>query len=714
MSILIIVESPVKIKKLLQILGSKYKIEASNGSIRDLDKKTMSINFENHFEPIYVITKPDVVKKLKEAMKNVDTLYIGSDLDYEGSAIGQSYLDILKPKHHKRLIFNSITKEAVLNAVKNAGELNKDQVAAQKTRRVVDRLFGYLISPILQRQIGGKLSAGRVQSPTVRLVIEKENEINNFLEKNSESSFFKVHGCFSKLKSILHESSNKNPFDIKEPYKGKVAQIPLVDEDNPNIKVIALLKRCLKSEFRVHSIEDKISTRSPSPPFTTSTLLQEANRKFGMPLDSTMKTAQKLYEGGFITYMRTDSVEISPQGHEDIKKVIEEEYGKEFYQKNVYKNESESSQEAHEAIRPTHPDLLSLEKEVDDPYQIKLYKLIWQRSIASQMKPAKINVTVIQISISKFIEEQIEPFYYFQSQIEKIIFPGFMRVYVESVDDPIEDETISNFTGKVPMAGDKVIMEEIVAKQEFPKPPSRYTQGSLVEKIKKLGIGRPSTYVNTIKTIIDRDYIKIADVPGIKKESTTYTIKSENKKHIMSIFEDTGTVLVGKENKKFIPTNLGITVNDFLMEHFPEMMDYKFTAKIEEEMDIIANGNKVWYKVVEDFYDKLKPIVDELISKEKESRSEGRSLGVDEEGNEIYATKTKYGPAVKKKMGSKFVYAKIEKPLTLDNIQLNDAIKLFEYPKLLGKYQKKMFYCRRVNMDYISCMIKRNIQLVLI
>ena len=684
MTILFIVESPGKIAKISKFLGKNYIVKASIGHFRDLDSKCMSIDFDNNFEPNYVITKPDVVRNLKAAMKNIDMVYLATDEDFEGFAIAQHLIDVLKPKNYKRLVFNSITKEAIFAAIKNAGPNNKNFVDTQKARRVLDRLYGYLISPLVSKQIGGQLSAGRVQSVATKIVIDKENEIKDFIEKNVDSTYFKVNGLFSKLKANLFQTAESNT----DTYSGKAAHIALAKQPNPNSKVVTFMNKCLKSEFIVHSVGDKIAIRNPAPPFETATLQQEANRKFAMTIDITMKTAQKLYEGGYITYMRTDSVEISPEGHKEIKAVVEEQYGKEYYQKNVSKNKA-ASVGAHECIRPTHADLLSLEDEVQDAFQIKLYRLIWQRTIASQMKPAKINVTTIQIDISKYVDEKIEPFYYFQSQIEKVIFPGFMKVYVESVDDADDDETMRDFSGKIPKTGDKVLMEEITAKQEYKKPPPRYSEASLVKTLKKLGIGRPSTYVNTIKTIMVRDYVKVGNIAGIKKEITTFTIKSENKKHVMEIFEESGTVLLGKENKKIIPTGLGITVNDFLVENFPEMMDYKFTAKMEEELDAISTGDKVWHKVVKKFYDKLSPIVEELAKKKGIAKKEDKLLGEDADGNEIFAVKTKYGPAVKKQLGSNTVYAKIAEPLTIENIKLKDAIKLFEYPKVLGKHENK-------------------------
>src|SRR5579872_564630 len=612
--ILVVVESPKKISYITGFLSKDYVVKASCGIFRDLDPKKMSIDFDNRFEPIYIITKPEVVRQLKESCKGIDILYIASDEDREGEAIGHSVYELLKPKHYKRLRFNEITKKAILAAIKNPGEINYNLVDAQKARRIIDRLFGYMISPLLQKKLGGTLSAGRVQSVAARIVIDRENEIAKFLEKNQNSSYFRVSGVFDNLRASLWESTDKTPQSLEETaFKGKVAHIQLSDPD-PNSNVTSFLRTALKSTFKIHSISDKIAYRNPSPPFTTSTLQQEANRKFGMSLESTMKNAQALYEGGFITYMRTDSVEISEDGHKAIKKVIETTYGPEYYQRNTYKNKSSTSQEAHEAIRPVHPELQSIEDKISDPFQIKLYKLIWQRTIASQMKPAKLNITTIQITISKFISEEIKPFYYFQTQIETMLFPGFTKVYVESEDDPEVDPNLNkNFNlGKLPKAGDKVNMKEIVAKQEFLKPQTRYTQASLVKKLEELGIGRPSTYVNTIKTILDREYIKIGDIPGISKTISILSIKSENKKHIMEIFEEESEILLGREKKKLIPTELGITVNDFLIKYFADFLDYDFTANMEADLDKVAEGQKKWTQMVKLFYDKLNPIVLEV------------------------------------------------------------------------------------------------------
>lgn len=650
--ILVVVESPKKISYISGFLGKDYIVKASCGIFRDLDPKTMSIDFDNNFEPVYVTTKPEVVKQLKSISKGIDTLYIASDEDREGEAIGYSVYELVKPKHYKRLRFNAINKKAILAAIKNAGEINYNLVDAQKARRVIDRLYGYMISPLLQKKLGGNLSAGRVQSVATKIVIDRENDIINFLEKNQDSSYFKVSGCFDNLKASLWESTDKTPHNSKEAFKGKAAHIQLTDDGkDPDINVTFFLRKALKSIFKIHSIADKIAYRNPAPPFTTSTLQQEANRKMGMSIESTMSNAQALYEGGFITYMRTDSVEISAEGHKEIKKVIESTYGEEYYQRNTYKNKSSTSQEAHEAIRPVHPELIAIEEKIKDPYQIKLYKLIWKRTIASQMKPAKINVTTIQIIISKYLEEKLKPFYYFQTHVEHVIFPGFTKVYVESEDDPDDDPTLNkDYKGDLPKVGDTVDMKEIVAKQEYLRPQIRYTQASLVKKLEELGIGRPSTYVNTIKTIIDREYIKIGDIPGISKKINIYSIKSEKKKHIMEIFEEESIILLGKEKKKLIPTELGITVNDFLMKYFADFLDYDFTANMETDLDKVAEGKKKWKHVVKTFYDKLNPIVEEVSKIKSVAKQTEQILGTDSKGNEIIAYKGKKSPMVKKKM----------------------------------------------------------------
>jgi DNA topoisomerase-1 len=686
--ILVVVESPAKIEKLKSFLGKGYEVKASMGIFRDLDphpkRGSISIDIDNNFEPIYVIVKPDVVKNLRAAMAKADVLYVASDLDLEGDGIAQSLIDILKPKKYKRLIFNAINKKAILDSIKNAGPINTDRVDAQKTRRVLDRIYGYLISPIIQKKVGGK-SAGRVQSPTTRLVVDKENEINNFLQHNTQS-FFKGNGVFSGFSANLFETDKF----LKTPLKGSPAIIRLVHK-TPDARAIVFLKRCLKSTFLVHSTIEKNGIRNPAPPFITSTLQQEANRKISMSIDTTMRVAQKLYENGHITYMRTDSVSISPEAHEELKQAIEKLYGTKYYKKTEYKNKSDSSQEAHEAVRPVHPEI-SLPDGLD-PFEQKLYSLIWKRTLASQMAPAKIKTIVVQIVISKYVNEPHKPFYYFQGQLEKIVFPGFMTVYVESVDDEHTDEgSNTGYKGNIPEEGSTVIMERIDVKQQYPNPPPRYTQASLVKKIEALGIGRPSTYVNAIKVIMDVGYVEIRDIPGTKKEITNYSIRSEKGIHIMQISQDKTYLKLGQETKKIVPTHLGIEVTNFLVNNFANIMDYAFTANMEADMDDIANGQNVWHDVVRKYYTSLLPVIERVKQMPSVAEASKHSLGTKNK-HEYLVIKTKNGPAFVRKDGDDVQFANIPDGLEMNDATLNDAMLAFKlkesYPKVLGQYQNK-------------------------
>lgn len=699
--ILVIVESPGKTSKIAGFLGSKYIVKACVGIFRDLDPKKMSVDFNNNFEPEYIITKPDVVRNLKSALKSASEILLATDNDIEGHGMAQALIDTLKPKKYSRVLFNEITKKAILAGIKNGTNIDQNQVSAQKTRRIIDRLFGYMVSPIVTKQTGGK-SAGRVQSAAVRIIIDRENEIINFMENNSDLSNFKVSGKISGLKIGLY-SVAKNP-NTETPYKGKLTPIKLSTSSDPNKLVTKFLRLCLKSTFIVHSVSDKPATRSPPAPFTTSTLQQEANRKHGISIDITMRIAQKLYEGGYITYMRTDSVEISEDGHADIKKVIEEEFGSEFYKKNTFKNKNKSAQLAHECIRPVHPELLDLESETGvDDLQIKLYKLIWQRTIASQMQPAQLNITMIQIDISKYAE--LEPFYYLQSQIEKVTFPGFMKVYIESVDEEVESDTMADFKGKIPKVGSVLIMEEIIVKQEYQRPPIRFTQASLVKKLEELGIGRPATYVNTIKTILDREYVEIGNVAGIKKDITIFKIKSKNDKHIMEIDESQTEILLGKEMKKILPTELGKLVTEYLLNNFTMLLDYKFTAKMEHNMDEVANGNKIWQSVVKKFYDKLTPLVEQFGSGPSIYSNSAKILGLDSDENEITAVIIKNKPVVIRTIGKKPYYANIPKGIKLEEIDLETAIGLLnDAVRILGEYENADVSIRKskAGVQYIS------------
>jgi DNA topoisomerase-1 len=667
---LVIVESPGKIKTLQKILGDKYIIKASFGHITEMDPKSMSIDFKNHFEPIDHI-KSDrikVVNELKSALSNASSLYLASDMDREGEAIADQLRIVLKPKKYFRIVFNNITKESILNAIKNPTEINNKLVDAQKGRRVLDRLVGYEVSPLLQKSLKIRnLSAGRVQSVTLRLVIDKENQISDFLIKNIDSTYYKVNGIFvidtnQKLKALLYNLQSKKP-----------AEIP-VNVDNVSIKKI--LTKCSKSEFTIDDIIEKISIRNPPAPFTTSTLQQEASNKLGFSVKRTMDTAQKLYEQGHITYMRTDSVELSKEAHDSIEKFILDNFGDKFYHKNVYETKSKNAQEAHEAIRPTYVTTEQINVNTDNVDESKLYSLIWKRTIASQMASAKIRITIIKIIISKLAD------YYFQSELQKIIFAGYLKVYQEE-DIQIDISDANNLKIK-----NKLKPEIISGLQVYLQPPFRYTEASLVKKMEEDGIGRPSTFAKMVETILMRNYVKKSDVLGIKKDIINYHL-SFDKNEIESEPLET---MIGHEKNKLVGTELGKLVVKYLIKNFADIMDYKFTANMEDQLDEIAQGKKIWYKVIEKFYNEFHPHVLELLDVDantNQNPNEEKVLGVDDNNNEIIATISKYGPIIKKSINGKFVYAPIKEPLTLDTITLADAIKLFEYPKLLGKYNKK-------------------------
>jgi DNA topoisomerase-1 len=731
---LFIVESPGKIKKIQGFLPKSYIVDASIGHIRDLQSNTMSIDIEHNFTPIYVVTKPDKVQSLSKIAKKCKMVYLATDMDREGEAIAAGLVDELKLKNYKRVVFNNITKDAILSALKNPLELNQDLVNAQVARRVLDRLVGYEISPILQKIFKGSLSAGRVQSPCLRLVVDKENEIKKFLTVNKDSpkgalhpigisqpaqskallpscdsSFFKISGQFlhqtlnMDLKCVLYESSKSKTSNINNEsneFKGKIAHIEILEGDeilDQHKLVIDILKKCLKSEYTIWNVSKKKSYRNPSPPFITSTLQQEASKRFGYPIQTTMQIAQKLYEGGFITYMRTDSVELSIEAHTAIKSVVIEKFGQNFYQKHDYENKSKNAQEAHEAIRPTHFEMDVLPDTITDESNRKLYNLIWKRTVASQMKAAEIDVYNIQMAISKLDN------YYFQSQIEKIVFPGFMKIYKDTEESDDTNElnelnelnTISTSEIKLPKKNDKLLMQIINAKQEFLKPPVHYTEASIVKKLEELGIGRPATYVSILNKLFERNYIKKGDVEGIKKEITNYHIKSDMNKHIMKIFQEDDTIFLGKETNKIIATDLGTIVNNFLLEHFPDIMDYQFTAQMEDKLDDIAQGKLIWHKVIKDFYKDFHPIVESLLENKNLLEQYTRIIGEDEDGNKIEATMAKYGPVVRRKIDKKYQVAPIKEPYTIETITLNAALELFKYPKIVGEYKNEDILLQR-------------------
>jgi DNA topoisomerase-1 len=713
--ILVIVESPGKIKKLQAILGDKYVVMASKGHILDLHPKKMSIDIENKFEPEYYIMgsfetdkskkrfqdKTDTVNDLKKAAKKASEVLLAADEDREGEMIAWSVarelgLDVKKAK---RIAFNSITKTELEKAIKSPRTIDMDLVEAQKSRRILDRLIGFEISPILWKSIGASLSAGRVQSVVVRLLIDKENEIKEFLQKEN-TSYFKFNGLFEvtknkKLNSTLYEKKvkkttakkTKKESEQEEKLDNKYEKAKIENESTAR----TLMKSFMKSEFSIKDIVEKDSLRYPSPPFTTSTLVQEAARKLGFTVKRTNSAAQKLYEAGYITYMRTDSVNLSSEALENIKKFVISKFGKELHRGLNYESKSKNTQEAHEACRPTDVFVENIKeggKEIGSD-EARLYSLIWKRAVASQMQPAKIKLTDIIIDGTKVSD------YSFISQISNIDFPGFLLVYnVKNIEketnnenndeEELDEDTIVDI--KLPKIGTKLEVDNITGEQEYQKPPTRYNEASLVNKLdpKNLNIGRPSTYGAIINTIQERNYVIMSNVEGIEKDSLSMCWDGGSK-----MKESVEKVLIGKENNKLIPTSLGILVTDFLIKNFNQIVDYKFTALMEELLDKIAEGKKVWHKVLQEFYDNFHPVVKKLLESKTTVKSDmTRVLGNHPTlGHEIVATIARFGAVIKMCTSkSKCIYAPIKEPLTKDTITLEQALKLLEYPKELGKH----------------------------
>lgn len=704
--ILVIIESPGKKDKIEHILGPNYIVMASYGHIMDLDPNSMSIEIKNNFTPIYIVNsdKKQVVTNLKNTAKNCTDVLLAGDFDREGEMISWSVAHVLKLKNPKRITFHSITKTDLLDAIKNPKQLDDNLINAQKTRRILDRIVGYELSPLLMKHIGkGSLSAGRVQSVVARLIMDKENEIRSFMGKNMKS-FFKFKGEFVSDKKAfianLYELEGKTSDGA---FKGSPGKL---DEE----KSRDLLEKCQESEFKVAHVFKKERTQGPSPPFTTSTLQQEASRKLGFNGKRAMSAAQRLYEGGYITYMRTDSVNLSDEAMENIKKYVTEKYGEDHYRKVEYKSKSKNTQEAHEACRPTdvYTEQVDMGGKIGSD-EIKLYSLIWKRTVASQMKPAVYDVTSIQISISK------EKAYFFMTNIENLTFAGFLTVYNITGENEEEDEddedkgeddddtAKKNKNIKIPKVGVVIPVNYVSGKQEYTKPPCRYNQASLTANLDKQGIGRPATYVNIIEKIVERNYVKIGDTEGKPFESLTLTWKNGND----DINEKVDSIVIGKEKNKYIPTHLGILVINFLLLYFPKVMDYNFTAEMEEKLDGIANGELKWVDVLQEFYDEFHPSVDNLLmQKAIIDDKHTKLLGKQPETNyDIYATVAKFGPVVKMIPDTgKPIYAPIKEPLTYESVTLDDALKLFEYPKTIGKYNKKIIMLNRGKFGlYITC-----------
>ncbi|MEZ4979452.1 MAG: type I DNA topoisomerase [Chitinophagales bacterium] len=655
---LVIVESPSKAKTIQKYLGDEYIIESSYGHVRDLPKKDISIDIEHDFTPNYVVTddKKEVVKRLKKLAKEVNEVLLATDEDREGEAISWHLCEILglDAKTAKRITYTEVTKDAILRAINNPRSLNMGLVNAQQARRVLDRIVGYELSPVLWKKVKPSLSAGRVQSVAVRIIVEREREIINF----EAESYFKLTALF-----IVKDKAGKNTILKAElPQKLKTEQ-----------EAQSLLEKCNGATFSIEDIENKPSTRNPAAPFITSTLQQEASRKLGFPVAKTMLVAQKLYEAGHITYMRTDSVSLSQTAINAAVAEITASFGQDYVKVRQYSTKAKDAQEAHEAIRPTSFAESDAGSNSDER---RLYDLIWKRSIASQMASAKIERTIVSIGISSSSEK-------FQANGEVLTFDGFLKVYLESNDDEDEDEEVSGMLP--PLSVNQVLdLKELNAVQKFSKPGARYTEASLVKKMEELGIGRPSTYAPTISTIQKRNYVEKTNREGVERNYVVLQLKDAklSKKEAVEI--------TGAEKMKLFPTDIGNVVNDFLLEHFATILDYDFTAQMENAFDNIEEGKTEWTQMVSKFYKPFHQSVEDTI--ENADRASGeRILGVDPKtGNQVLVRVGRYGPMAQigsQEEDAKPQYAKLLATQSIETITLEEALSLFDLPRVVGNYQ---------------------------
>jgi DNA topoisomerase-1 len=661
---LLIVESPAKAKTIEKILGKDFQVKSCFGHIRDLEKAGMGINLEKNFEPSYIVPdeKEKVVKDLKTLAKKSDEVWLATDEDREGEAISWHLCEVLglDPRKTKRIVFHEITKPAIKAAIENPRTVDMNLVMAQQARRVLDRIVGFELSPVLWRKISmrNNLSAGRVQSVAVRLIAEREREINAF----TATSTFKIEAQFS-----AKDVSGKPVTFIAEGKKQNTAE----DAE-------AFLKTCTGAQYTVTDIQVKPAKKSPAPPFTTSTLQQEASRKLGYGVSRTMQLAQKLYESGKITYMRTDSVNLSNTALGDITNTIKSMYGERYHQFRKYKNKNESAQEAHEAIRPTYMENTT----VEDADTKRLYELIWKRTMACQMADAELERTTAKIDISTNSEE-------LTAQGEVLKFDGFLKVYREDRDE--EDLTEEEQEGMLPplTVGQVLPLNEMKAVERFSRPAPRYTEASLVKKLEELGIGRPSTYAPTISTILKRGYVEKRDKEGVKREYRVYSLKNDK---IQLVTESENT---GAEKSKLFPTDLGLVVTDFLKQYFDDIMDYSFTARIEEEFDEVAEGKIKWNKMIEEFYKPFKKDVEKTIETAERAKGE-RELGIDPiSGKMVVARMGRYGPMLQ--IGeagedTKPHFAALRKDQSIETITLEEALDLFKLPLTLGEYEGEEVY----------------------
>ena len=663
---LVIVESPAKAKTIEKFLGDDYKVMSSYGHIRDLKKKELSVN-DTTLEPEYEIPdeKKKLVSELKAQAKKSDQVWLASDEDREGEAISWHLCEVLglDEEKTKRIVFHEITKSAIQEAIKNPRTVDMNLVNAQQARRVLDRIVGFKLSPVLWRKVKPQLSAGRVQSVAVRLIVERERELQAF---NSET-YYIVNGIFAIT----------NPDGSQSEVKATLSQRFKTEQE-----VEQFLEKCKEATFTVESTQKKPMKRTPAPPFTTSTLQQEAARKLGFTVSQTMMVAQHLYENGRITYMRTDSVNLSSLCINATKEEITKLYGEKYSKVRQYHTSAKGAQEAHEAIRPTYMDQTTIEGTTQEK---RLYDLIWKRTVACQMADADIEKTTVNINVeSGELKEEGEPSS-FVAQGEVVKFDGFLKVYRESVDD--DDDNKEEFSHVLPplKKGDVLTRREISATERTSQGPQRYTEASLVHKLEELGIGRPSTYAPTISTIQQREYVVKGDKKGEEHQYAVIILKGKQ------ISTKTRVELTGADKGKLIPTDIGTVVNDFLMEHFPGIMDYNFTAKVEQDFDKIAEGKMLWDKMMKKFYKDFEPTVEETMNARSEHKAGERELGIDPKTNKpVFVKIGRFGPVIQ--IGSaedkdKPQFAHLPKELSMESITLEQALELFKLPRMLGEYE---------------------------
>jgi len=661
---LVIVESPAKAKTIEKFLGKDYKVMSSYGHIRDLKKKELSIDLDT-LNPDYEIPeeKKKVVSELKKNAKAAKKIWLASDEDREGEAISWHLCEVLglDEANTNRIVFHEITKPAILKAIETPRHLDMNLVNAQQARRVLDRLVGFRLSPVLWRKVKPALSAGRVQSVAVRLIVEREREIQNFVSE----PYYRVNAVFA----VTSDDGAKNEVKAELSNRFKTHE-----------EALAFLEECKKSKFTVSSITKKPLKRTPAPPFTTSTLQQEAARKLGFTVSQTMMVAQRLYEAGRITYMRTDSVNLSSLAINTSKAEIVRLYGEEYSKVRMYHTHSKGAQEAHEAIRPTYIDNVSIEGTSQEK---RLYDLIWKRTIASQMADAQIEKTTVNIAIESEGGKTTNDLQFIANG-EVVAFEGFLKVYHESTDD---EDAGEEFSHALPIMheGEELERREIVSTERYSQSPNRYTEASLVRKLEELGIGRPSTYAPTISTIQQRDYVHKGDRKGEERKYAVDSLLG------LKITSKTKKEMAGADKGKLIPTDIGMVVNDFLMENFPEIMDYNFTAKVEQEFDKIAEGKAEWNKEMKVFYQGFEPEVEKVMNARSEHKAGERELGVDPAtGKPVFVKIGRFGPVVQ--IGTaededKPRFSQLPSDKSMETITLDEALELFKLPRTVGQFE---------------------------